>query len=256
MRIGFIGMGNMARAIVEGWLRAGTVCAEDVGAVAKRFDRLNAYARETGICAMHSVREVAEWADMIVIAVKPDTVEQVIVECGCEKPILSVADGWTCEKYLSVLGKGARVQHILPNTPCRVGEGVMLFEEKNTLLPDERAAAERLFGAIGAVETLPAEKMGAATAIAGCGPAFLAMAIEALADAGVKYGLPRAAAYRLASQTLVGTGRLQLETNLHPGEIKDQVCSPGGSTIRGVEALENEGLRRALIAAVKAVVEG
>ena len=82
------------------------------------------------------------------------------------------------------------------------------------------------------------------------------MAIEALADAGVKYGLLRAAAYRLASQTLVGTGRLQLETNLHPGEIKDQVCSPGGSTIRGVEALENEGLRRALIAAVKAVVEG
>ena len=238
MRIGFIGMGNMARAIVEGWLRAGTVCAEDVGAVAKRFDRLNTYARETGICAMHSVREVAEWADMIVIAVKPDAVEQVIVECGCEKPILSVADGWTCEKYLSVLGKGARVQHILPNTPCRVGEGVMLF------------------GAIGTVETLPAEKMGAATAIAGCGPAFLAMAIEALADAGVKYGLPRAAAYRLASQTLVGTGRLQLETNLHPGEIKDQVCSPGGSTIRGVEALENEGLRRALIAAVKAVVEG
>ena len=239
MRIGFIGMGNMARAIVEGWLRAGTVCAENVGAVAKRFDRLNTYARETGICAMHSVREVAEWADMIVIAVKPDAVEQVIVECGCEKPILSVADGWTCEKYLSVLGKGARVQHILPNTPCRVGEGVMLFEEKNTLLPDERTTAERLFGAI-----------------AGCGPAFLAMAIEALADAGVKYGLPRAAAYRLASQTLVGTGRLQLETNLHPGEIKDQVCSPGGSTIRGVEALENEGLRRALIAAVKAVVEG
>ena len=97
--------------------------------------------------------------------------------------------------------------------------------------------------------------MTAATAISGCGPAFLAMAIEALADAGVKYGVPREKAYRLASQTLVGTGRLQLETGLHPGEIKDQVSSPGGSTIRGVEALENAGLRRALLAAVRAVME-
>ena len=131
----------------------------------------------------------------------------------------------------------------------------MLLEENNTLLPGERAAAEALFGAIGAVISLSEGQMTAATAISGCGPAFLAMAIEALADAGVKYGVPREKAYRLASQTLVGTGRLQLETGLHPGEIKDQVSSPGGSTIRGVEALENAGLRRALLAAVRAVME-
>lgn len=256
MRIGFIGMGNMARAIVEGWLNAGAVRAEEICAVAKHFDRLNEYALSTGIRAMRSIREAAEFSDMIVIAVKPDQVENVIAECGCERPILSVAAGWTNEKYVSVLGKGARVQYILPNTPCRVCAGMTLFEERNTLLPEERAAAEKLFSAIGIVETLPAEKMDAATAISGCGPAFLAMAIEALADAGVKYGLPRAKAYRLASQTMVGTGRMQIETGLHPAQIKDQVCSPGGSTIRGVEALEASGFRSALLSAVKAVVEG
>ena len=255
MKIGFIGMGNMARAIVEGWLRVGAVAPEDICAVAKRYDRLRAYAEETGIRAEASIRDVVRRAEAIVIAVKPDAVESVLSECGCERPIFSVAAGWTCEKYRSVLGENARVQYILPNTPCRVGEGVMLFEEKNTLLPGERAAAEKLFGAIGAVISLPEGQMTAATAISGCGPAFLAMAIEALADAGVKYGVPREKAYRLASQTLVGTGRLQLETGLHPGEIKDQVSSPGGSTIRGVEALEDAGLRRALLAAVRAVME-
>lgn len=245
----------MARAIVEGWLRAGAVAPEDICAVAKRYDRLRAYAEETGIRAETSIRDVVRRAEAIVIAVKPDAVESVLSECGCERPIFSVAAGWTCEKYKSVLGENARVQYILPNTPCRVGEGVMLFEEKNTLLSDERTAAEALFGAIGAVISLPERQMTAATAISGCGPAFLAMAIEALADAGVKYGVPREKAYRLASQTLVGTGRLQLETGLHPGEIKDQVSSPGGSTIRGVEALEAAGLRRALFAAVRAIME-
>ena len=255
MKIGFIGLGNMARAIVEGWLRADAVAPGDICAVAKRYDRLRAYAEKTGICAEASIRDVVHKAEAIVIAVKPDAVESVLSECGCERPIFSVAAGWTCEKYLGVLGGNARVQYILPNTPCRVGEGVMLFEEKNTLLPGERAAAEALFGAIGAVISLSEGQMTAATASSGCGPAFLAMAIEALADAGVKYGVPREKAYRLASQTLVGTGRLQLETGLHPGEIKDQVSSPGGSTIRGVEALENAGLRRALLAAVRAVME-
>ena len=114
----------------------------------------------------------------------------------------------------------------------------------------------KLFSALGAVETLPSRLMGAAMAISGCGPAFVAMMIEAMADAGVKHGLPRATAYRLASQTAVGTGRLQLETGMHPGEIKDGVCSPGGTTIRGVEALEACGMRHAFWEAVNATLKG
>ena len=112
-----------------------------------------------------------------------------------------------------------------------------------------------MFAQLGAVDELPARLMGIGGAISGCGPAFCAMIIEALADAGVKYGLPRAKAYRLASQTLVGTGKMQIETNSHPGALKDNVCSPAGSTIRGVEALERAGLRAAMLDAIQAVME-
>ena len=112
-----------------------------------------------------------------------------------------------------------------------------------------------MFAALGAVKELPSHLMGIGGAISGCGPAFCALVIEALADAGVKYGLPRDAAYLLASQTLAGTGRMQIETGMHPGAIKDGVCSPAGTTIRGVEALERAGLRAAMLDAVQAVME-
>lgn len=131
----------------------------------------------------------------------------------------------------------------------------MLFESENSLLPDERADILKKFESLGVVEELPSRLMGVGGAISGCGPAFCALVIEALADAGVKYGLPRRTAYRLASKTLSGTGEMQLQTALHPGEMKDQVCSPGGTTIRGVEALEKNGLRAALLAAVQAIME-
>ena len=112
-----------------------------------------------------------------------------------------------------------------------------------------------MFAALGVVKELPTHLMGVGGAISGCGPAFCALVIEALADAGVKYGLPRDAAYLLASQTLAGTGRMQIETGMHPGAIKDGVCSPAGTTIRGVEALERAGLRAAMLDAVQAVME-
>ncbi len=255
MKIGFIGMGNMARAIVEGWLRSEALHTNEIYAVAKHYDRLCDYAKAVGIHACETIGEAVSQADSIVIAVKPDVVESILPDLDLRKPILSVATGWTCERYLRILGASARIQYILPNTPCKVNKGILLFEEQNTLNDSERIQAKELFGALGLIETLPSAKMTPATAISGCGPAFGAMVIEALADAGVQYGLPRQTAYRLASQMLVGTGTLQLETGLHPGILKDAVCSPGGSTIRGVEALEAHGLRSAMFAAVKAVEE-
>ena len=189
---------------------------------------------------------------------KPYVVEQVLRQAGDRlrgKALLSVAAGWPLERYRPLLDESVRVQTLMPNTPCSVGEGMLLFEEANTLTAEEHEAALKLFHALGEVEILPADKMNAGMAIAGCGPAYAAMVIEALADAGVKYGLSRPQAYRLASQTLVGTGRLQLETGMHPGALKDAVCSPAGTTIRGVEALEQHGLRAAMMAAVQAVVE-
>lgn len=257
-KIGFIGMGNMARAIVRGVLAAGAAEASDLSAYALHFDKLKAFADETGIFPCHTLDELLERSDTVIMAVKPYAVEQVLRQAGEKlngKALLSVASGWLLERYRPLVDASVRVQALMPNTPCSVGAGMLLFEEANTLTAEEHAAAMKLLGALGEIEILPGDRMDVATAIAGCGPAYMAMVIEGLADAGVKYGLSRPQAYRLASQTLVGTGRLQLETGVHPGALKDAVCSPAGTTIRGVEALEKHGLRAAMMAAVQAVVE-
>ncbi len=257
-KLGFIGLGNMGRAICSGLIAAQAVDADDVYGYAPHADKLNAYARETGIHACASAKEVAESCDTVLIAVKPYVIEGVLKEIRADlagKALLSVALGYGCERLTGLVDDTTRVQFIMPNTPALVGAGVLLFEAENTLKPDERDEIMRRFAVLGIVEELPAHLMGIGGAISGCGPAFCAMAIEALADAGVKYGLPRATAYRLSSGVLAGTGRMQLETGRHPADIKDGVCSPAGSTIRGVEALEKNGLRNALIEAVNAVMK-
>lgn len=258
MKLGFIGMGNMARAIAGGIVKAGAMPAGEMCAYAPRYERLAAFCEPVGILPCRSAAEVLERADLIVMAVKPYVVEDVLREQYdrlADKAILSVVAGYDLQRYKPLLPESARVQYIMPNTPCMAGEGMLLFEEDNTLTPEERDEALRLFGALGETEILPTRLMNAGMAISGCGPAFVAMMIEALADAGVKYGLPRATAYKLASQTALGTGRMQLETGMIPAAIKDGVCSPGGTTIRGVEALEKCGMRRAFMEAVAATIE-
>ena len=244
-KIGFAGMGNMARAIARGLIEKGVCAPGDLCAYAPHYDKLKAFADETGIVACKSLTEMAERSDTVIMAVKPYMVERVLDELREPlkgKALLSVAAGFTFERYRPLVDPSTRVQYIMPNTPCSVGEGVLLFEEECSLTADELETARRLFGALGIVETLPTHLMNAATAVSGCGP-------------GVKYGLPRATAYRLASQTAVGTGKMQLQTGMIPSAIKDGVCSPGGTTIRGVEALEANGMRHAFMEAVKAAAE-
>ena len=207
--------------------------------------------------ACRSVDELLSQVDTVVMAVKPYVVEGVLAEIRDAlkgKAMLSVVAGYTCRRYRPLVDESVRVQYVMPNTPCSVGAGMLLFEQESTLRDDEREAAVKLFRALGEVEILPTHLMDAAMAVSGCGPAFVAMMIEAMADAGVKYGLPRATAYKLASQTALGTGKMQIETGMHPGVIKDGVCSPGGTTIRGVEALEACGMRHAMFEAVKATL--
>ena len=257
-RLGFIGLGNMGRAIASGLIAGGAIAPENVCGYAPHWDKLSAYAQETGIRACRSATEVVENADMILLAVKPYVIEGVLAdlrEALAGKAVLSVALGYDYARLRPLLPEDARIQFIMPNTPALVGAGVMLFEQTNSLESGERAELMEKFAVLGAVEELPSHLMGIGGAVSGCGPAFCAMVIEALADAGVKYGLPRPTAYRLASQTLAGTGKMQIETGQHPGAIKDGVCSPGGTTIRGVEALERAGLRAAMMDAVQAVME-
>lgn len=205
-----------------------------------------------------SLKEVSQKSDMIFMACKPYQIEDVLKELGdelCGKAVVSVAAGWNYQRYRSALPADARIQFIMPNTPAAVGEGVFLAEEENDLMEEERNFLFELLTAVGMVKELPSRLMDAAMAISGCGPAFMDMIIEALGDAGVKNGLQRKDAYELACFTMIGSARLKMETGLHPGELKDNVCSPAGTTIKGVASLEESGIRYAFIKAIDEVLK-
>lgn len=257
MKIGFIGMGNMASALCRGFLSAG-VSAAEICVFDPASEKLKATATELGITALPSEQAVAEAADVVLMACKPYHVEGAVAAMGealAGKALLSIALGWDYAKYRTVVPATTRVQFVMPNTPAMVGEGMFLFEETTDFTAEELAALKALFAAIGVVETLPSALMGIGGALSGCGPAFIDLLIEAFADAGVLYGMPRDKAMKLVSQTVKGAAALQQETGVHPGVLKDMVCSPGGSTIRGVAALEKNGYRAACIAAIEAIMK-
>lgn len=258
IKIGFIGMGNMARAIVKGIILKDAVRPETILAYAPSQEKLNSFAEETGLIPYDSVKKMVKEADLIVVAVKPQIIEQVIFplkEDLKNKPLLSIAAGWDFDSCSRILDESTRHLSVIPSTPVMIGEGISLFEDKHSLTAEEYAAVEMMFSAIGIVETLPADLMKIGTIVTACTPAFFNMVIEAVGDGAVRNGLSREAAYRLASQALVGTGRMQLETGLHPGLLKDMVCSPGGTTILGVVSLEKNGVRNAFIRAVDAAMK-
>lgn len=262
-------MGNMAQALAEGWVKKGLVEATNLVAYAPNQEKLAANAARIGFIPMASAKACVQAVDTVIIGCKPYQIREVLTDLGEEildKSVWSIAAGWTVAafnvtwKELGVntdpkLGRSVRgVLSIMPNTPAMVGEGVFLFEKKCTLPAEELAEAKRLFEGLGIVETIPTELMDVAGYISGCGPAFVDLFMEAYADAAVKYGVPRATAYKLIAQTLLGSAKLQMETGKHPGELKDAVCSPNGTTICGVAALEKAGFRSACIESIDAIV--
>ena len=258
MKLGFIGMGNMATALARGFVASGKVQGGDLYAFDPASEKLAQMATELGFTPVNGESELAQAVDMVVMACKPYHVEGALAAMGkalSGKALLSIALGWDHAKYREILGEDVRVQFVMPNTPAMVGEGTFLFEQTSSFTADELAFATDLLAAIGVVETLPSNLMGIGGALSGCGPAFVDLLIEAFADAGVYYGLPRDKAYKLVSQTVKGSAKLQQETGLHPGVLKDMVCSPAGSTIKGVAALEHAGLRGACLAAIEAIME-
>ena len=258
MKLGFIGMGNMAKALASGFALTGAVLAENITAYAPNQQKLAANAAEIGFCPAKTLFEAVEDADFIIMACKPAQVESVVTALGAaleNKAILSVALGFDLARYEAILPESTRVQFVMPNTPAAVSEGVFLFEAATSLTATELAKAKALFESVGTVITLSSAQMGIGGAIAGCGPAFVDMMIEAFADAGVRYGLTREQALEMTSQMVLGAAKLQLVTGKHPGELKDAVCSPGGSTIRGVTALEKAGYRAVSISAIEAIME-
>ncbi len=258
-KIGFIGFGNMAQAIVRGLLRAEAVPAGNIYACAKSFDKLRANAAKLGVNACESAEEVVKACEVVFIAVKPYLVDEVcepIADELASKIVVSVAVNMPFDEYEQVLVPGTHHLSCLPNTPVQVNEGVWVCESTHSLTDEDLALVRPILEATGIVVFVDASLMGVAGAVSGCGPAFVAMFMEALGDAAVKYGVPRAIAYQLAGQMIAGTGKMAVETGEHPAALKDAVCSPGGTTIKGVARLEECGLRTAAIQAIDAVMQG
>ena len=252
-RLGFIGCGNMASAILYGAVDAGFLDPQTTYLYDVSQEAVERAAARTGAHSVATLAQLIENSDILLMGVKPGVVPKVVEEgkaALAQKPIISIAAGWSHTKYRELLPI-THILPIMPNTPVLVGEGMTLFEKENSFSEKEFTFAKSMFESIGSVEILPSDLMGVAGTVSGCGPAFVYMMIEALGDGAVKLGLPRPIAYKLASQMIAGSGKMQLVTGAHPGKLKDDVCSPGGLTIRGVKALEDGGFRSAIIQAVE-----
>lgn len=255
VKVGFIGFGNMASAMADGWIASGVVPGNRLYACANRYEALCERTESRGMHACASGEELVRAVDVVVVAIKPYLIEDVLPELAgmlANKTIISVAAGWDSKGYEHIL-PGTHHISTVPNTPVAICEGVIACERKTTLSGEEALLVHELLGALGTVVEVDSHLLSIAGTIGGCSPAFIAMVIEALGDAAVKYGIPRATAYEMVSQMVAGTAKLQLATGQHPGAMKDAVCSPGGTTIKGVAALEAAGMRSAFIKAIDAI---
>ncbi|MFZ5469241.1 MAG: pyrroline-5-carboxylate reductase [Myxococcota bacterium] len=253
--IAFLGAGNMAEALIKGLLRSG-VSADHVTATARRTERQEELRRLYGIGVTGDNLAAAKNADVVVLAVKPQAMDQVLAQVASavdgEKLVISIAAGVPIAALERKLGKGAHVVRAMPNTPALVGAGATALSGGEHATEEDLKTAQRLFDAVGTTTVVEEGLLDAVTGLSGSGPAYVFLVIEALSDAGVKVGLPRYTALALAAQTVLGSAKLLIETGAHPGHLKDQVTSPGGTAIAGLHTLESGGLRTTLIDAVEA----
>lgn len=254
--IGFLGAGNMAEALIRGLVRSPEVRPEQVLASAPRGDRRAALAETYGIVTMAENDKLCRRAEVVVLAVKPQILDRVLVEIkGCVRPdalVISVAAGVPTAAIESHLGAGVRVVRAMPNTPALVAAGATAICRGRHATEADLTMAQTLFDAVGMTVTVDESQIDAVTGLSGSGPAYIFLILEALADAGVKVGLSRRDGQLLAAQTVMGSAKLLLDTDEHPGKLKDMVTSPGGTAIAGLHTLEAGGLRTTLINAVEA----
>ena len=255
--IGFIGCGNMGGALLRAVCKS--VAPENVLAFDLDASKVNALVRECGV-TVTDVETLLSKADYVVFGVKPQVLAETLVfakdslDKREKKPVLiSMAAGVSIDKICAAVGEYPVIR-IMPNTPASVGEGVILWDARGTTA-DEESLFAQAFSAAGLLDRLDEKYIDAASALSGCGPAFVCLFAEALADGAVACGLPRKNADLYAAQTLLGTAKLILESGKHPGVLKDAVCSPGGTTIEGVRVLEERGFRSAVIEAAHAATE-
>ena len=254
-KIGFIGGGNMAEALIKGLLASGfpkeRIMASEPSEV-RRDHMVDAYAIELTADNIEVIRK----SELVVLAIKPQIVTEVLEEVAghysADKLIVSILAGTSCATIEKFFQGAPRVVRVMPNTPALVGEGASAICRGHNASKEDLQLVKQLFESVGKVQIIDERQMDAVTGLSGSGPAYIYTVIEALADGGVREGLRRDVAHALAVQTVVGAALMVRETGVHPAILRDQVCSPGGTAITGVSTLEKKGLRTTLMEAVSA----
>ena len=259
MVIGFIGLGNMAKAMISGILKDQLVNPEDIIGSSATQETMDRVSSEYGIRTNVSNKAVASAADILILAVKPLTLpvvlEEIMDAIDENKLIISVAAGKTTKWISQYFSRPVKIVRCMPNTPALVGEGCTAVSRNENVSDEEMIQVMNILHSFGTAEIVQENLMDVVGGVSGSSPAYVFMFIEAMADAAVKGGMSRKQAYRFAAQAVLGSAKLLLETGRHPGELKDMVCSPGGTTIEAVEVLEKRGMRAAVMEAIDACIE-
>ncbi|MCH5275088.1 MAG: pyrroline-5-carboxylate reductase [Lachnospiraceae bacterium] len=259
MKIGFIGLGNMANAMIVGILKQGLIKPEEIYGASKTRETAEKMRQRYGIYAGTDNKAVAMGADFLFLAVKPVYFPEVIAEIkdavGENTVVISIAAGKTMAYIEGLFGRSIKLLRCMPNTPALVGEGCTAYARGDLVTDEEAGGAELLLRSFGTVSLVPESLMDAVVGVSGSSPAYVFLFIEAMADAAVLAGMPRKQAYEMAAQSVLGSAKMVLETGLHPGVLKDMVCSPGGTTIEAVKVLEECGMRAAVMNAMEACID-
>lgn len=259
MKIGFIGLGNMASAMIGGILKKNLYSAKNLLGSDKSEAVTQAAAEKFKIHTTTDNLKVAKEADVLILAVKPQFFQEVIAQIkdvvSEEQLVISIAPGKTMEWIMNHFGKELKLVRCMPNTPALVGEGCTGFCCYKLVKEEEQELARNILESFGKAYQVPEHLMDTVVGVSGSSPAYVFLFIEAMADEAVAEGMPRPLAYEFVAQAVLGSAKMVLETGKHPGELKDMVCSPAGTTIQAVKVLEEKGFRAAVMDAVEACIE-
>lgn len=259
MKLGFIGLGNMATAMLGGIIGQNMVAPSDILVADKMAESVKRAVDNFGVCGKESNTQVAAEADILVLAVKPQIYPVVIAEIASGMKegavVVSIAPGKTLGWLTEQFGKELKIVRCMPNTPALVAAGCTGVCKNDLVTDEEMEQVLALLGSFSKAHVVPENLMDTVVGVSGSSPAYVFMFIEAMADAAVADGMPRAQAYEFAAQAVYGSAKMVLDTGKHPAELKDMVCSPGGTTIEAVRVLEERGFRSAVIEAQKACVK-